>query len=97
VKEFECIFPCVQQEISAHFDMLQASFDGYFSDGELTVSEQWITDPFLFNAHQMPDGDVLKGDLIDLKEKQAIRLLIDAAELERCWCSTFEYKHILRN
>jgi len=42
VKEFGCIFPRVQQEISAHFDMLQASFDGYFSAGKLSVSEQGI-------------------------------------------------------
>jgi len=67
-KEFRCIFPRVQQEISAHFDMLQASLDGYFSAGELSVSEQWIIDPFLFNADQMSDGDVLKEDLIDLKQ-----------------------------
>ena len=60
MKEFGCIFPRVQQEISAHFDMLQASFDGYFSTGELSVSEQWIIDPFFFNGDQMPDGDDLK-------------------------------------
>jgi len=39
VKEFGCIFPRVQQEISTHLDMLQASFDGYFSTGELSVGD----------------------------------------------------------
>jgi len=36
-----------------------------------------IIDPSLFNTDQMANGDVLK-DFIDLKEKQAIRLLVDA-------------------
>jgi len=58
VKEFGCIFPRVQQEISAHCDMLQASFDGYFSARKLSVSKQWTIDPFLFNTDQMTDGDV---------------------------------------
>jgi len=58
VKELGCIFPCVQQEISAHFDMLQASHDRHFLHGDLDVSEQWIIDPFLFNVDQMAEGDV---------------------------------------
>ena len=90
VKEFGCIFPGVQQEIFAHFDMLQASLDRYFSAGELSVSEQWTIDPFLFNVDQMSDGDVLKEDLIDLKENQAMKLLFDTTKLESFWCSNME-------
>ena len=37
-----CIFMCATR-ISAYSDMLQASLNGYFSDGDLSVSEQCIT------------------------------------------------------
>jgi len=70
--------------------MLQASFDGYFSAGELSVSEQWIIDSFLFNADQMSDGDVLKEDLIDLKENQAMKLLFDATKLQSFGVQTWK-------
>jgi len=47
-------------------------------------------DPFLFNTDQMTDGDVFKKDLIDLKENQAMKLLLDATKLESFWCSNME-------
>jgi len=50
VKEFGCIYQCVEQETSAHFDTQQVNFDGYFSGGELNVSKQWIIDPFIINV-----------------------------------------------
>jgi len=75
--------------------MLQASVDKYFSDGELRVIEQWITYPYFFNADQIADSDVLKVDLIDLKENQTMKLLFDVAELERFWCSIMQrYKNV---
>ena len=50
MRAFECIFSYVQQEMSANFDVLQASFDEYFSAGELIVSEQWTIDPSFFST-----------------------------------------------
>jgi len=50
VKEFGCIYQCVEQETSAHFDTQQVNFDGYFSGGEFNVSKQWIIDPFIINV-----------------------------------------------
>jgi len=50
MRAFECIFSYVQQEISANFDVLQASFAEYFSAGELIVSEQWTIDPSFFST-----------------------------------------------
>jgi len=41
------------------FYMLQASLEGCFSARELSLRKQWIIDPFLFNADQMADADVL--------------------------------------
>jgi len=66
VKEFGRIFQCVQQDISAYFDidMLQASFDEFVSERDLSVIEHWIADLFHFNAYQMADGDVLQKDHI---------------------------------
>ena len=55
---------------------------------QLSVSEQWIIDPFLFNADQIAGDDVLREDRIDLKENQAMILLLDAAELASFLCSS---------
>jgi len=40
--------------------------------------------------NQSHDSDVLKEDLIDLKENQAMKLLFDAIKLESFWCSNME-------
>jgi len=57
---------------------------------QLSVSEQWIIDPFLFNADQMSDGYVLKEVFIHLNKNQAMKLLFDATKLEHFWCSNME-------
>ena len=44
--------------------MLQASFDEFVSERDLSVIEHWIADLFHFNAYQMADGDVLQKDHI---------------------------------
>ncbi len=66
--------------------MLKVSFEGYFSAGELNISEQWIINPFIFHIDQMTDDDDLKEDLIDLKENQAMKLQFDANDFDNFWC-----------
>ena len=62
--------PLVDQ-ICTHLDGLMTSFDGYFSHGDLNVVSGWIRDPFLFNLDFIEDEDMVKDELIELKENQS--------------------------
>jgi len=57
--EFGSIFSCVQQDISAHFDMQKTPFSGISqTESSVLVNSGCsdIIDQFLFNADQMTDG-----------------------------------------
>ena len=70
----------VQMETVALMESLSASFDNYFSPGELKVMEAWIIDPFKFGVDKLPDDESYKEYLIALKESRNIH----AHELMLC-------------
>ena len=59
-----CLLQNVKNDIIAPLMMLENSFNGYFSDGELNAAQQWIINPFLFDLTTMSDDDNLKEDLL---------------------------------
>ena len=72
----------VQWEIVAHMEFLSASFDNYFSPGELNVMRSWIVDPLSFNVDKLPDDESCKEDLIDLKESRNMKIEFESMVLE---------------
>ena len=72
----------VQLEIVVHMESLSASFDNYFSPGQLNVMEKWIIDPFKFNVYKLPDDESYKEDLTDLKESQNMKMEFELMVLE---------------
>ena len=55
----------VQFKNFAHIKSLSASFDNYFSPGELNVMECWIINLFKFNVDKLPDDESYKENLIN--------------------------------
>ena len=71
-----CLLQNVKHDIIAHLMMLENSFNGYFSDGELNAAQQWIINPFIFYMTTMSDDYNLKEDLIEIKSCQKFQLLL---------------------
>ena len=80
----------VQLEIVAHMKTLSASFNNYFSPGELNVMETWIIDPFKFNVDTLPDDESYKEDLIDLKESRNMKMEFESMVLDNFWSIQLE-------
>ena len=80
----------VQLEIVAHMKTLSASFNNYFSPGELNVMETWIIDPFKFNVDTLPDDKSYKEDLIDLKESRNMKMEFESMVLDNFWSIQLE-------
>ena len=70
--------------------MLENSFDGYFSNGELNAAQQWIKNPFLFDLTTMSDHDNLKEDLIEIKSYQKFQLLFEKSKSDNFWFAVIE-------
>ena len=69
-------------------EFLSATFDNYFSPGELNAMESWIIDPFKFNVDKLPDDESYKEDLIDLKESPNLKMEFESMVLQnflKCW------------
>ena len=80
----------VQLKIVAHMT-LRASFNNYFSPGELNVMETWIIDPFKFNVDiTLPDNESYKEDLIDLKESRNMKTEFESMVLDNFWSIQLE-------
>ena len=70
--------------------MLGNSFDGYFLDGKLNPTQQWIINPFLFDMTTMSDDDYLKEGLIEIKSCQKFKLLFGKSKLDNFQCVVME-------
>ena len=86
----------VQLEIVAHMKSLSASFDNYFFSGELNVMTSQIIDPFKFNVDKLPDDEIYKEDLIDLKKSRNIKLEFELMVLENFWSAGLETSKVGR-
>ena len=80
----------VQLEIVAHMKTLSASFNNYFSPGELNVMETWIIDPFKFNVDTLSDDESYKEDLIDLKKSRNMKMEFESMVLDNFWSIQME-------
>ena len=69
---------------------LSASFNNYFSPGELNVMKTWIIDPFKFNVDTLPDDESYKEDLIDLKESRNMKMEFESMVLDNFWSIQLE-------
>lgn len=72
-------------EIQEHLQGLGQSFQGYFHHGEVSVSQGWMQDLFIFNLHSMDDNDQMKDDLIEMKASSKIKMELDSMQLNTCW------------
>ena len=57
-----------------HLQMLSQSFQEYFHHGEVSVSQGWMQDPFLFNIDFMDDNDKMKKELVEMKASNKIKM-----------------------
>jgi len=64
-------------EIKEHLQGLGQSLQGYFHHGEVSVSQGWMQDPFIFNLHSMDDNDQMKDDLIEMKASSKTKMEFD--------------------
>ena len=72
-------------------ESLSASFDNYFSPGELNVMESWIIDLFKFDVlDKLPDDESYKEDLIDFKESRNMKVEFESMALENFWSAGLE-------
>ena len=66
--------------------MLSQSFQEYFPHGEVSVSQGWMQNTFLFNIDFMDDNDKMK-DLFEMKASNKTKVEFDSMQLGTFWCS----------
>ena len=54
-------------DMKKHLQILCQSFLGYFHHGEVSVSQGWMQDPFLFNIDFMDVNKNIKERLVEMK------------------------------
>ena len=74
-------------DMKEHFQMLSQSFQGYFHHGEVSVSQGWMQDPFLFNIDLMDDNDKMKEELVEMKARNKTKIEFDSMQLDTFWCA----------
>ncbi|CAM1323979.1 ZBED8 (predicted) [Pycnogonum litorale] len=74
-------------EMKEHLQVLSQSFQGYFQHGEVSVSQGWMQDPFVFNLDSMDDNDEIKEDLVEMKASNKIKMEFDSMQLDTFWCT----------
>jgi len=74
-------------EMKEHLQVLSQSFQGYFQHGEVSVSQGWMQDPFVFNLDSMDDNDEMKEDLVEMKASNKIKMEFDSMQLDTFWCA----------
>lgn len=67
--------------------MLSQSFQEYFQHGEVSVSQGWMQDPFVFNLDSMDDNGEMKEDLVEMKASNKIKMEFDSMQLDTFWCA----------
>jgi len=80
----------IVKEFFLNHEMLQGlgqSFQGYCHHAEVSVSQGWMQDPFIFNLHSMDDNDQMKDDLIKMKASSKIKMEFDSMQLDAFWCA----------
>ena len=80
----------IVKEFFLNHEMLQGlgqSFQGYCHHAEVSVSQGWMQDPFIFNLHSMDDNDQMKDDLIKMKASSKIKMEFDSMQLDALWCA----------
>ena len=70
-----------------HLHMLSQSFQGYFYHGEVSVLQEWMQDPFLFNIDFMDDNDKMKDELVEIKASNKTKMEFDSMQLDTFWCA----------
>ena len=70
-----------------HLQMFSQSFQGYFHYGEVSVSEGWMQDPFLFNIDFMDDNNKMKEELVEMKANKITKMEFDSTKLDTFWCA----------
>ena len=63
--------------------LLSESFNGYFSTGNITKTQRWILNPFLYNLSSMDDSDLKKEDLIEMRDSGHIEMDFELLELQQ--------------
>ena len=74
-------------EMKEHLQVLSQSFQGYFQHGEVSVSQGWMQDPFVFNLDSMDDNDEMKEDRVEMKASNKIKMEFDSMQLDTFWCA----------
>lgn len=78
-----------KDDILTHLTTLRMSFQNYFGSEELQ-RDTWIRNPFLVDLDSIPDEDMTKDDLIDLRHRELIKSEFCTKDLAEFWCSMME-------
>lgn len=71
--------------MSKHLEILQKSFEGYFSPEQ--PDKTWVRSSFLIDMDNISDEDLIKDDLIDMRSKEVLRAEFHAKVVGEFWFS----------
>ena len=66
-----------------HLKLLSESFNGYFSTGNITKTQRWILNPFLYKRNSMDHSDLKKEDLIGMRGSGHIQMEFEKLVLQQ--------------
>ena len=84
---FQQIYPAadvVRDNIIEQLEILKDNFDGYFSD-EFT-NDVWVRSPFTVSLDRISDDDLVKDELLELRNNEKLSTDFEAMELAEFWC-----------
>ena len=75
----------VQDSIIEHLQTLKDNFDGYFSCE--MIHDVWVRSPFTVSLDLISDDDLVKDELIDLRNNEKLSIDFKSMELPQFWCT----------
>ena len=76
----------VRDSITEHLQALKDNFDGYFTSDIGGLHDIWVRSPFNISLDQISDDDLVKDELVDLRNNEKLRIDFGAMELAEFWC-----------
>lgn len=74
----------VRESITEHLETLNDNFEGYFSCD--FINDVWVRSPFTVSLDEISDHDMVKDELIDLRNNEKFRIDFGVMELPEFWC-----------